>query len=41
MRVLLRCAVLVREVGIGFAEIDTNHSGSIDFKEFVAWWGRD
>ena len=29
------------EIGIGFAEIDTNHSGSIDFKEFVAWWDRD
>ncbi len=29
------------EIRIGFAEIDTNHSGSIDFKEFVAWWEQD
>ena len=29
------------ELRIGFAEIDTNHSGNIDFKEFAAWWMQD
>jgi len=26
------------ELRIGFAEIDTDHSGSIDVEEFIAWW---
>jgi Ca2+-binding EF-hand superfamily protein len=27
-----------REAKIGFADIDTNDDGLIDFEEFVAWW---
>lgn len=23
---------------IGFREVDTDHDGSIDFDEFLAWW---
>lgn len=23
----------------GFAEIDTDHDGAIEFEEFVNWWG--
>ena len=30
-----------RESRIGFHEIDTDHDGAIDFKEFVAWWTSD
>ena len=25
----------------GFEEIDTDHSGAIEFDEFVAWWTSD
>jgi calmodulin len=25
----------------GFAEIDTDHDGAIEFDEFVAWWMAD
>ena len=27
-----------REAKIGFADIDTNDDGLIDFEEFVTWW---
>ena len=27
-----------RDARIGFHEIDTDHDGTIDFNEFVAWW---
>ena len=30
-----------REARQGFAEIDTNDDGLIDFDEFVAWWTED
>jgi len=30
-----------REAQIGFAEIDTNDDGLIDFKEFIDWWTED
>ena len=30
-----------RDAKIGFAEIDTNDDGLIDFEEFVAWWRED
>jgi Ca2+-binding EF-hand superfamily protein len=30
-----------RETRQGFAEIDTNDDGLIDFDEFVAWWTED
>lgn len=26
------------EIEIGFLEIDTSHSGFIEFDEFVEWW---
>jgi Ca2+-binding EF-hand superfamily protein len=29
------------EAKIGFADIDTNDDGLIDFEEFVAWWTDD
>lgn len=29
------------EARLGFAEIDTNDDGLIDFDEFVAWWMED
>lgn len=29
------------EAKIGFADIDTNDDGLIDFEEFVAWWTED
>ncbi len=29
------------EIRTGFAEIDTDHDGAIEFDEFVAWWMTD
>jgi calmodulin len=29
------------DVRTGFAEIDTDHDGAIEFDEFVAWWMTD
>ena len=29
------------EARVGFAEIDSNDDGLIDFEEFVAWWMED
>jgi len=29
------------DVRTGFAEIDTDHDGVIEFDEFVAWWMTD
>jgi Ca2+-binding EF-hand superfamily protein len=26
------------DIRTGFAEIDTDHDGAIEFDEFVAWW---
>jgi calmodulin len=29
------------DIRTGFAEIDTDHDGAIEFDEFVAWWMAD
>lgn len=37
----LEAGMSVRELRIGFHEIDTDTDGFIDFQEFVDWWTAD
>ena len=37
----LEADVSDQESRIGFQSVDTDHDGSIDFEEFVAWWTSD
>jgi Ca2+-binding EF-hand superfamily protein len=37
----LDAAMSAEELQIGFREVDTDHDGLIDCREFVDWWSSD
>ena len=37
----LDAAMSIEEMQIGFREVDADRDGSIDCREFVAWWSSD
>jgi Ca2+-binding EF-hand superfamily protein len=37
----LEAAMTIEEMQIGFGEVDADHDGLIDCREFVDWWSSD
>ncbi|HEX2493130.1 MAG TPA: EF-hand domain-containing protein [Steroidobacter sp.] len=37
----LNAEMTLEEMQIGFQEVDANHDGMIDCREFVDWWSAD